>query len=93
MKLKELLGKADVLFNTDDLSRKKQKKCIKKLLRRLSKHEKSLHQKLQAEENTEIIEKIEKKLALTHAHREKGLKIIQEMNEEKQKIRKKQINE
>ena len=79
------MEKADILFNADKKSQKKQKKCIKKVLKKLSKYEKELIETLQGDNTVEVIEDLEKKLTLTHAQREKGLKILSEMKAEQKK--------
>lgn len=81
MKLKKLLAMAEIWFDTNKRGKKKQKKCIKKVLKKLRKLENQLTEKLHRETNPERIEKLEKKLILTHAQRKKGLCILKEIED------------
>lgn len=82
MKFKELIKKAEVLFGHDS-KQDLQKKCIKKVLKKLRKHQRRLEGKLEGETEVDTVKKLERKIGLTQLHRQKGLKIIKELDEKK----------
>lgn len=84
MKLKKLMEKADIWFDPNQRDNTKRKKCVKKVLKKLRKYEKYLNEQLLHETDPDTIERINKKLALTHAQREKGLKILDDIMSEKE---------
>lgn len=83
MKLKALLEEAEMLLNTEDGKRKKRMKAIKKTLKKLRKREKRLTEKLDTVESAEDKKRISKKIALAHAQRKKGLKVLKGLRKEK----------
>lgn len=83
MKLKELIKKADKLFRLHNSEGAIQKKSIKKVLKKLRKHQHRLEEKLLDATQTEMIQKLERKVGITQLHRQKGLKIIKELDEKK----------
>ena len=79
MKIDKLLRKADSLFNGDERDRKEKKKCLKHLVKKLKKNEKSLIAQLEAESDISATAKIKQEIALVHAQRKKGLKVLKSL--------------
>lgn len=88
MKIQKLITKTESYLNADERKRKEKRKYLKRVLKKLKKHEKSLIELLETESNPTTRAKIEKELALTHAHRKKGLKNLKALKKE-QKPKKK----
>lgn len=80
MKLKKLLEQAEILLNTEDGKRKKRIKDIKKILKKLRKREKRLAEKHDKANTAEDKKRISKKMALTHAQRKKGIKLLEDLH-------------
>lgn len=86
MKISELIEKADDYLGAKTRKRKSKIKCLKQVLDKLRKREKKL--KLKFAEGRGNKKKISNELALIHAHRKKGLKILKELKEEHKKAKK-----
>ena len=80
MKITELIEKADDYLGGDTRKRKSKIKCLKHVLNKLSKREKKLE--LKFKEGRGNKEKISNELALIHAHRKKGVKLLKQLKEE-----------
>ena len=80
MKIRELIEKADDYLGADTRKRKSKIKCLKHVLQKLSKREKKLE--LKFKEGRGNKEKISNELALIHAHRKKGVKLLKQLKEE-----------
>lgn len=76
MNINKLLRKADSIFDTNERDRKEKKKCLKHLIKKLKKNEKSLIARLKAESDKSAAAKIEQEIKLLHAQRKKGLKAL-----------------
>lgn len=83
MKLKKFFKKAERLFNADEVKRQERIKNIKKLLKKLRKHEKTLAEKLKKPHDDATTAKLENKLALVHAQRSKGVALLKELQTQK----------
>jgi chromosome segregation ATPase len=86
MKIYKLLDKADDYLNAKNRKLKSKIKCLKHVLKKLSKREKKLN--LKFEEGRGNKEKISKELALIHAHRKKGLMLLKRLKSEQKEARK-----
>ncbi|MFK7850872.1 MAG: hypothetical protein AB8D78_07830 [Akkermansiaceae bacterium] len=73
MNIQKLLAKAESFLNADERKRKEKKKFLKRVIKKLKKYELELKEQLQTESDEASREKIEKEIALAHAHRKKGL--------------------
>jgi hypothetical protein len=80
MKISELIDKADEYLGVENRKRKSKIKCLKHVLDKLRKREKKLE--LKFAEGRGNKEKISNELALIHAHRKKGLKLLKQLKEE-----------
>ncbi|WP_299872694.1 hypothetical protein [uncultured Cocleimonas sp.] len=80
MKISELIAKADDYIGAENRKRKSKINCLKHVLNKLRKREKKLE--LKFAEGRGSKEKISNELALIHAHRKKGLKLLKELKEE-----------
>ena len=81
MKINKLIKKTVAFLDSDKRDRKEKKKYLKQVLRKLSKHEKRLKTRLQDTSAGGDKAKIKKKLALVHAQREKGMRLLRELKE------------
>jgi bifunctional N-acetylglucosamine-1-phosphate-uridyltransferase/glucosamine-1-phosphate-acetyltransferase GlmU-like protein len=75
VKIKKLIRKAESYLDSDERDRKEKKKYLKQVLRKLSDHEKKLQARLVDETDQDERAGLEKKLALVHAQRKKGLRL------------------
>ena len=80
MKLKKIQQQLGALLNADLRAQSKEKAAIKQLLAKLKKKERHLVAKLAACETEEQRKKIETKIAVCHAQREKGLVLLKQIN-------------
>ena len=74
MKIEKLLAKAKSFLSSSARKRKEKRKCLKEVLQALKKHEKALKKRLENGDDKAAKLKIKKEIALTRAHRKKGLK-------------------
>ncbi len=79
MKLKKLLKKVEVFLDSDARSRKEKKSYVKRVLKKLRKYEHEIGLQLQDETDEEIKEQLQKRIALSHAQRKKGVKLLHEL--------------
>ncbi len=79
MKIKKLIKNAKTYVNSEERNRKEKKKHLKEVLRKLSKHEKKLRDRLKGNLAGEEKERTEKRLALVHAQRKKGVRLLKEL--------------
>jgi len=83
MNMKKLFAKAENFLNSDKRKRKEKKKCLKHVLKKLRKQEEKFNARLQDETDQAVIDKLNKKIALVHAQRKKGLALMKELREKK----------
>ena len=83
MKIKNLLAKAEAIFNGEQRERNEKKKHIKKVLKKLRSYEERLSIRLEQETDQAIIEKLQRQKSLVHAQRKKGLSLMQQCSEDK----------
>ena len=83
MNIKKLFAKAETFLNSDKRKRKEKKKCLKHVLKKLRKQEEKLNARLQNESDEQVIDKLNRKIALVHAQRKKGLALMKELMEKK----------
>lgn len=82
MKYHRLLKKIKEYLDIGDLKKEKQRDALKELLKEMSKKEKSLRQKLETENDKQEREKLNKRIAVLHAQREKGVKLLKSLGED-----------
>lgn len=70
---------AESFLDSDERDRKEKKKYLKQVLRKLSKYEKKVRARLQEELTEEERMRLDKRLALVHAQRTKGLGLLKEL--------------
>lgn len=78
MKQKKLLEKLKIFFDSDAREREKQKSDVKDILKKLKKKEHHLKNKLEEEGDEEKRNRIQQKIDIVHAQRQKGIKIVKE---------------
>lgn len=79
MKLKKVIAKAEAFVDSEDRGRKEKKKYLKRVLKKLSDHERSLKKRLAATSDKDEQNQLKKKLARTHAQRKKGIGLLKSM--------------
>ena len=79
MKIKRLMKTAESFLDSDERDRKEKKKHLKQVLRKLSNYEKKVQGRLQEALTEEERARLEKRLALVHAQRTKGLGLLREL--------------
>ncbi|MFT4550515.1 MAG: hypothetical protein ACI8XO_002259 [Verrucomicrobiales bacterium] len=79
MNISKLVKKAKSVLNSDQREQKQKSKLLKKIIKKLKRHELSLKEDLKAEQNGKKRAKIKKAIGLAHAHRKKGLKNLKEL--------------
>ena len=80
MKISKLMKIADNYLGADTRKRKSKVKCLKHVLHKLNKREKKLELKFKEGHGNK--EKISNELAMIHAHRKKGLKLVKQLQQE-----------
>ncbi len=84
-KVIKLISMADEYLGTENRKRKSKIKCLKHVLDKLRKHEAKLEEKFKNGRGNK--EKISKELALIHAHRKKGLKLLKQLKKEQKEAK------
>ena len=79
MNIKKLLAKAESILNADERKRKEKIKFLKRVIKKLKKHERALIEQLKTESDKATRAKLEKEIVLAHAHRKKGLKNLKSL--------------
>lgn len=83
MNIQRLLKKAESFLNADERKRKEKCKYIKRVIKKLKKHEKHLIEQLDSEADDATKDSLKKEITLAHAHRKKGLKVLKELKKAK----------
>ena len=86
MKISELMEKADDYLGAETRKRKSKISCLKHVLQKLRKREAKLE--LKFAEGRGNKEKISNELAMIHAHRKKGLRVLKQLKKEGKKGKK-----
>ena len=73
MNIPKLAKKTRDFLSADERKRKEKRKFLKDVLKKLQKHEKALHGKLERVTDEEERAGLESEIALTHAQRKKGI--------------------
>ena len=81
--MKKLFAKAEAFLNSDKRKRKEKKKCLKHVLKKLRKQEEKFNAQLQNETAQKVIDKLNRKIALVHAQRKKGLALMKQLMDKK----------
>jgi len=76
MRVKKLFTRAEAFLDSDKRKRKEKKKCLKHVLKKLRNYEEKLNAQLRDESNKKAVEKLNREIALVHAQRKKGLKVL-----------------
>ncbi len=82
MKANRWIKAAEEYLGAENRKRKAKIKFLKQVLKKLSKREKELELKFAKGDGNK--EKISNELALIHAHRKKGLKLLKQLKKERQ---------
>lgn len=86
MKTNKLIQKVEEFVGSNNRKRKEKIKHLKHALKKLSKREKELEIKFAEDRGDK--EKISNELALIHAHRKKGLKLLKQLQKERKEAKK-----
>ena len=86
MKAKKIIKMADEYMGVENRKRKEKIKYLKQALKKLSNREKKLELEFAEEDGNK--EKISNELALTHAHRKEGLRLLKQLEEERREAKK-----
>jgi len=84
VKFKKLMKIAESYLDSDERDRQERKKHLGQVLRDLSDYEKKVRVRLQGELTAEETVRLEKRLALVHAQRVKGLGLLKELKKQSQ---------
>ncbi len=76
MKTRKLLEKLHLLFDADLREKKRKREALKEVLAELKQKERKWQEKLEREQDRERRLDIEKKVALIHSQRTKGLALL-----------------
>ena len=79
MKLSKLISQTEEFLSSEGRKRKEKKKYLKQVLKKLRDYEEELNQRLEEETDLEVIEKLERKIALAHAQRKKGVTVLKSL--------------
>ena len=79
MNIRKLLKKAKSFLSSEERKRKEKKKVLECVIKKLKKHEKTLVEDLKSEHDKNTQAKIKEEIALTHAQRKKGLKMLKKI--------------
>ena len=79
MKMRKILQKVQDFLDADSRSQQQQKDSISEVLEKLKGKEKKLQSELEHSVDTEEKDKLERKIAVCHAQRKKGLAILKQM--------------
>ena len=85
MKTKKLLQKLKDILSAERRAQLEKYASLKKVLKSLRDEKKNLKKDLQAEEHEELRHEISSKLKVISMQRKKGLKLLQELKEERDK--------
>lgn len=79
MKIRKLLDKAKALLDPKERRKKVKKKTLKRVIKKLRKHEKGLLKKLKNEPSKPQSSKLTERIKLVHAQRKKGLEVLKDI--------------
>lgn len=79
MRIKKLFTKAEAFLDSDKRKRREKKKCLKHVLKKLRNYEEKLNAQLRDESDKKAAEKLNREIALVHAQRKKGLRVLKNM--------------
>jgi hypothetical protein len=73
MNIHKLIKKAESFLNSDERKRKEKRKFLKRVIKKLKKHEQTLKERLETTSKESLRGEIQREIALAHAQRKKGL--------------------
>ena len=82
MKMRKILQKVQDFLDADSRSQQQQKDSISEVLEKLKEKEKKLQDELAQCEDSNERDKLERKVAVCHAQRKKGLAILKQLRAE-----------
>ncbi|OOV88220.1 hypothetical protein [Oceanospirillum linum] len=83
MKISKLIKKAETYARSDELKRKEKKKYLKKVIKKLRKHEDKLRQEYDSCTDFEKSRQLKQEIALAYNQRKKGVKILKSLKKKK----------
>lgn len=83
MNVKKLIRKAEHFLQTEDQKRKEKKRYLKKVIRKLRKHEKKLQKEYDTCTSFEQSRQLKQEIALAYNQRKKGVKMLKSLKKKK----------
>jgi hypothetical protein len=83
MNMRKLLKKAKSYLNEDERKRSEKRKYLSRVIKKLKNHEHQLAGLLEKESDKKTRTKLKDEIALTHAQRKKGLKMLKKIKQDK----------
>lgn len=79
MKLKNIFKKFEGILDSEEQSRKSKRKHLEHVLNKLRKFERETTARLKLETDESTKKHLKKKIALSHAQRKKGVRVLQKL--------------
>lgn len=83
MKISKLIKKAELFIRSDEQKRKEKKEHLKKVIKKLRKHEKQLNEQYEASKDFEQSRQLKQEIALAYNQRKKGVKMLKSLKKKK----------
>lgn len=83
MKIRKLIKKAELFIRSDEQKRKEKKEHLKKVIKKLRKHEKQLNEQYEASKDFEQSRQLKQEIALAYNQRKKGVKMLKSLKKKK----------
>ncbi|WP_086481775.1 hypothetical protein [Oceanospirillum sanctuarii] len=83
MKISKLIKKAEAFIRSDEQKRKEKKEYLKKVIKKLRKHEKQLKEEYEACSDFEKSRQLKQEIALAYNQRKKGVKMLKSLKKKK----------
>lgn len=83
MKISKLIKKAEVLIRSEEQKRSEKKEYLKKVIKKLRKHEKGLKEEYESCNDFEQSRQLKQEIALAYNQRKKGVKMLKSLKKKK----------
>lgn len=83
MKISKLIKKAELFIRSDEQKRKEKKEHLKKVIKKLRKHEKQLNEQYETSKDFEQSRQLKQEIALAYNQRKKGVKMLKSLKKKK----------
>lgn len=85
MNISKLIRKAEAFIRSDEQKRKEKKEYLKKVIKKLRKHEKKLKEEYETCNDFDQSRQLKQEIALAYNQRKKGVKMLKSLKEKKKK--------